>query len=135
MHGLKIGNKVKVNVKNGFMVGEIVNLYPETFLIRTDEKFSAYVPYSSEWEKIPSSKKLENKKRPKHYGDAEFDLIDYWCARYSKEELRGAFKSQLSKYADRLGYKDDEIDELDKIIDYSTRYRDHLKKVAETNEK
>lgn len=135
MHGLQIGNRVKVNIKNGFMVGEIVNLYHETFLISTDEKFTAYVPYSSEWERIPSNKKIENKKRPKHYGDAEFDLIDYWCTRYSKEELRGAFKSQLSKYTDRIGYKDDEVDELDKIIDYATRYRDHLKKVAETNEK
>ncbi|UXR70279.1 DUF3310 domain-containing protein [Staphylococcus sp. IVB6246] len=135
MHGLKIGNKVKVNVKNGYLIGEVTDTYPEYLHIRTDEGITAYVPYTCKWEKIPSSKKLEHKKRPKHYGDAEFDLIDVWCATYTPEELRGAFKSQLSKYPYRLGYKDDEIDELDKIIDYSTRYRDHLKKVAETNEK
>lgn len=65
--------------------------------------------------------------RPSHYGNSEIDLIDFWCERYSKEELRGAFKSQISKYVDRLGYKDDEIKELDKIIDYATRYRIFLK--------
>ncbi|PWZ73291.1 hypothetical protein DD901_11900, partial [Staphylococcus pseudintermedius] len=57
------------------------------------------------------------------------DLIDYWCERYSAEELRGAFKSQISKYVDRLGYKDDEIEELNKIVTYATRYKEHLKKV------
>ncbi|HGH0841903.1 TPA: DUF3310 domain-containing protein [Staphylococcus pseudintermedius] len=65
--------------------------------------------------------------RPKHYGNSEIDLIDYWCERYSAEELRGAFKSQISKYVDRLGYKDDEIKELNKIIDYATRYKQYLK--------
>lgn len=47
----------------------------------------------------------------------------------SEEELKGAFKSQISKYVDRLGYKDDEIKELNKIIDYATRYKNHLEKV------
>lgn len=35
----------------------------------------------------------------------------------------------MSKYVDRLGYKDDEIKELNKIIDYATRYKNHLEKV------
>lgn len=65
-------------------------------------------------------------KRPEHYGDGKTDLIDYWCERYSPDELRGAFKSQISKYIDRLGYKDDEVKELNKIIDYASRYRDWL---------
>ncbi|WP_194752391.1 DUF3310 domain-containing protein [Staphylococcus chromogenes] len=76
------------------------------------------------WQKIESSPKQHN--RPKHYGAGATDLIDYWCERYTPEELRGAFKAQLSKYNDRLGYKDDEISELTKIIDYATRYRDWL---------
>lgn len=83
-----------------------------------------------EWYKIPSNTKIathEDVERPAHYGDSNKDLIDYWCERYSAEELRGAFKSQISKYVDRLGYKDDEIKELNKIIDYATRYKQHLK--------
>ncbi|MCE5604003.1 DUF3310 domain-containing protein [Staphylococcus pseudintermedius] len=86
----------------------------------------------TEWYLIPSSTKIvthEDVKRPTHYGDSNKDLIDYWCERYSPEELRGAFKSQISKYVDRLGYKDDVVKELDKIIDYATRYKEHLKKV------
>lgn len=80
-----------------------------------------------EWYKIPSNTKIATHDRPAHYGDSNKDLIDYWCERYSAEELRGAFKSQISKYVDRLGYKDDEIKKLNKIIDYATRYKQHLK--------
>ncbi|EJO7174500.1 DUF3310 domain-containing protein [Staphylococcus pseudintermedius] len=80
-----------------------------------------------EWYKIPSNTKIATHDRPAHYGDSNKDLIDYWYERYSAEELRGAFKSQISKYVDRLGYKDDEIKELNKIIDYATRYKQHLK--------
>ncbi|MGS3943834.1 DUF3310 domain-containing protein [Staphylococcus pseudintermedius] len=80
-----------------------------------------------EWYKIPSNTKIATHDRSAHYGDSNKDLIDYWCERYSAEELRGAFKSQISKYVDRLGYKDDEIKELNKIIDYATRYKQHLK--------
>ncbi|HAR6251213.1 DUF3310 domain-containing protein [Staphylococcus pseudintermedius] len=83
----------------------------------------------TEWYPIPSSTKIATHDRPAHYGDSNKDLIDYWCERYSAEELRGAFKSQISKYVDRLGYKDDVVKELDKIIDYATRYKKHLKKV------
>ncbi|PCF64559.1 DUF3310 domain-containing protein [Staphylococcus intermedius] len=83
----------------------------------------------TEWYPIPSNSKIATHDRPEHYGNSEIDLIDYWCERYSAEELRGAFKSQISKYVDRLGYKDDEVKELNKIIDYATRYKNHLKKV------
>ncbi|EGQ4302581.1 DUF3310 domain-containing protein [Staphylococcus pseudintermedius] len=83
----------------------------------------------TEWYPIPSSTKIATHDRPAHYGDSNKDLIDYWCERYSAEELRGAFKSQISKYVDRLGYKDDEIEELNKIVTYATRYKEHLKKV------
>ncbi|MCE5448838.1 DUF3310 domain-containing protein [Staphylococcus pseudintermedius] len=81
----------------------------------------------TEWYLIPSSTKIATHERPAHYGNSNKDLIDYWCERYSAEELIGVFKSQISKYVDRLGYKDDEIKELNKIIDYATRYKKHLK--------
>ncbi|ELD8070069.1 DUF3310 domain-containing protein [Staphylococcus pseudintermedius] len=80
-----------------------------------------------EWYLIPSNTKIATHERPAHYGNSNKDLIDYWCERYSAEELRGAFKSQISKYVDHLGYKDDVVKELDKIIDYATRYKKHLK--------
>ncbi|MTV20668.1 DUF3310 domain-containing protein [Staphylococcus delphini] len=83
----------------------------------------------TEWYKVPSNTKIATHDRPAHYGNSEIDLIDYWCERYSAEELRGAFKSQISKYVDRLGHKDDEIKELNKIIDYAERYKNHLEKV------
>lgn len=54
------------------------------------------------------------------------DLIDFWNMQMTPEELQGAYKSQISKYAIRLGRKDDKVKELNKIIDYATRYRDYL---------
>ncbi|MEJ7541962.1 DUF3310 domain-containing protein [Staphylococcus intermedius] len=91
-----------------------------------DKGLGVFISDDDEWYPIPSSTKIATHDRPAHYGNSE---IDYWCERYSPEELRGAFKSQISKYVDRLGYKDDEVKELNKIIDYATRYKNHLKKV------
>ncbi|MDE9953650.1 hypothetical protein [Staphylococcus pseudintermedius] len=45
------------------------------------------------WYPIPSNTKIATHDRPAHYGNSNKDLIDYWCERYSAEELRGAFKS------------------------------------------
>ncbi|UXS43560.1 DUF3310 domain-containing protein [Staphylococcus delphini] len=97
-------------------------------IIFADGKWGA-LDKDSDWYKIPSSTKIATHERPAHYGNSGIDLIDYWCERYSAEELRGAFKSQISKYVDRLGHKDDEVKELNKIIDYATRYKNHLEKV------
>ncbi|MDO5375712.1 MAG: DUF3310 domain-containing protein [Staphylococcus rostri] len=68
MEKLKIGNRVKVKVGKGFLLGEVLNLYTDTFYVRTDEGITTYIPYKSEWEKVPSSKKVESSVvKPKHY--------------------------------------------------------------------
>lgn len=54
------------------------------------------------------------------------DLIDFWHMQMTDEEFQGAMKSQISKYAIRLGRKDDKVKELNKIIDYAERYRNCL---------
>ncbi|MBA8778652.1 DUF3310 domain-containing protein [Staphylococcus schleiferi subsp. coagulans] len=115
-----------------FENGKVIDVYDKGSKAKVEFKDSSYtiLDEDTEWYPIPSSTKIathEDVKRPVHYGSSEIDLIDYWCERYSPEELRGAFKSQISKYVDRLGYKDDEIKELNKIIDYATRYKQHLK--------
>ncbi|EKH2187508.1 DUF3310 domain-containing protein [Staphylococcus pseudintermedius] len=114
-----------------FENGEVTDVYEKGSKARVDFKNGTctVINADTEWYPIPSSTKIATHERPKHYGNSEIDLIDYWCERYSAEELRGAFKSQMSKYVDRLGYKDDEIKELNKIIDYATRYKNHLEKV------
>lgn len=58
--------------------------------------------------------------------DDGIDLIDFWHMQMSDEEFQGAMKSQISKYAIRLGRKDDKVKELNKIIDYAERYRNYL---------
>lgn len=58
--------------------------------------------------------------------DDGIDLIDFWHMQMTDEEFQGAMKSQISKYAIRLGRKDDKVKELNKIIDYAERYRNYL---------
>ncbi|EGQ3419321.1 DUF3310 domain-containing protein [Staphylococcus pseudintermedius] len=143
---LKIGDKVQIvrgvqRVRDEddekwvyepcFENGEVIDVYEKGSKAQVDFKNGTctVINANTEWYKVPSNTKIATHDRPAHYGDSNKDLIDYWCERYSAEELRGAFKSQISKYVDRLGYKDDVVKELDKIIDYATRYKKHLKKV------
>lgn len=126
---LKLGDKVMAYVDYKHKTDGI-NAYPIQGYVRE-------MPNDKRWAKLHCAHGIETitdeddfelfeNKRPSHYGAGESDLIDYWCERYSPDELRGAFKSQISKYIDRLGYKDDEVKELNKIIDYASRYRDWL---------
>ncbi|HAR5807112.1 TPA: DUF3310 domain-containing protein [Staphylococcus pseudintermedius] len=143
---LKIGDKVQIvrgvqRVRDEddekwvyepcFENGEVIDVYEKGSKAQVDFKNGTctVINADTEWYPIPSSTKIATHDRLAHYGDSNKDLIDYWCERYSAEELKGAFKSQISKYVDRLGYKDDEIKELNKIIDYATRYKNHLEKV------
>ncbi|MCE5605036.1 DUF3310 domain-containing protein [Staphylococcus pseudintermedius] len=112
-----------------FENGTVISVNSENAKVEFKDASYTVIDKDTEWYKIPSNTKIATHERPKHYGNSEIDLIDYWCERYSAEELRGAFKSQISKYVDRLGYKDDVVKELDKIIDYATRYKKHLEKV------
>ena len=63
---------------------------------------------------------------PGHYENGGEDIIDRTFRTGTTEEIRGVMKFNITKYADRLGKKDSEIDELTKIINYTTRYRNHL---------
>ncbi|WP_194750010.1 DUF3310 domain-containing protein [Staphylococcus chromogenes] len=128
---LKLGDKVMAYVDYNHREDGI-NAYPIQGYVRE-------MPNDKRWAKLHCAHGIETitdeddfelfeNKRPSHYGTGKSDLIDYWCQRYNPDELRGAFKSQISKYIDRLGYKDDEVKELNKIIDYATRYRDWLER-------
>lgn len=63
---------------------------------------------------------------PAHYENGGEDFLARAFRTYTPEELRGAMKFIIGKYPDRLGKKDDEVKELTKIIDYATRYKNHL---------
>ncbi|MBW0761366.1 DUF3310 domain-containing protein [Mammaliicoccus lentus] len=64
---------------------------------------------------------------PPHY-QADIDVIEFCRQHFTEEEFRGAMKFNLIKYPTRLGLKDEEIKELDKIIDYAERYKEVLKR-------
>lgn len=92
-------------------------VYDGTETHRIDDKF-----------KITVIGKVEDVNQ-QHYQsntDDGIDLIDFWHMQMTDEEFQGAMKSQISKYAIRLGRKDDLISELTKIEDYARRYREKL---------
>lgn len=96
-------------------------VYDGTETYHIDDKF-----------KIRVIEKSENIKQ-QHYQsntDDGIDLIDFWHMQMSPEEFRGAIKSNLMRYSTRLGRKDEEIAELNKIIDYAERYREKLQQGA-----
>lgn len=47
---------------------------------------------------------------------------------YPPEQMWGVYKWTIGKYLDRLGKKDDPIRELRKVIDYSNRFIDYIKR-------
>lgn len=92
-------------------------IYDGTETYHIDDKYAIRV--------IGKAEKAKEKHYQSHTQDG-IDLIDFWHMQMTSEEFQGAMKSQISKYALRLGRKDDPIDELKKIEDYAKRYREKL---------
>uniref|UniRef100_UPI002B4891F8 hypothetical protein n=1 Tax=Staphylococcus pseudintermedius TaxID=283734 RepID=UPI002B4891F8 len=78
-----------------FENGTVVSVNDKNAKVEFKDASYTVIDADTEWYLIPSNTKIATYERPKHYGSSEIDLIDYWCERYSPEELRGAFKSQM----------------------------------------
>ncbi|MDW4523720.1 DUF3310 domain-containing protein [Staphylococcus saprophyticus] len=129
IHMLNIGDIVSFEypIDSGFEItGEVTELHSDVM--------RATVYDGTETHHIDNSLKITVLKpaeviKEKHYQshtENGIDLIDFWHMQMSDEEFQGAMKSQISKYAVRLGRKDDKVKELNKIIDYAERYRNYL---------
>ncbi|MGX0001468.1 DUF3310 domain-containing protein [Staphylococcus cohnii] len=115
------GEAIKAQVTELHYDVKSATVYDGTETYHIDDKF-----------KIRVIEKSENIKQ-QHYQsntDDGIDLIDFWHMQMSPEEFRGAIKSNLMRYSTRLGRKDEEIAELNKIIDYAERYREKLQQGA-----
>lgn len=69
---------------------------------------------------------------PKHYR-AKIDVIEFCEQHFNQEEIMGFYKFNIIKYATRLGRKDNEIREYEKILEYSKRAIKYLEKKAVTD--
>ncbi|AUV59811.1 hypothetical protein HOS79_gp051 [Lactobacillus phage Nyseid] len=65
----------------------------------------------------------EEKIIPEHYQHGGKDLLDHMEKILTEDEMRGAYKFNIFKYADRAGKKDNVNVEIGKIIEYSKRWR------------
>lgn len=69
---------------------------------------------------------------PSHYqaNTSDIDPIAFLEMHGTREEVRGSVKINIMKYITRLGRKDDELQEMNKIIDYAQRYKRYLENNA-----
>ncbi|EGQ3092579.1 hypothetical protein IP355_001570 [Staphylococcus pseudintermedius] len=104
---LKIGDKVSVEVGS------------QQFKDTDDEKWV--------YETIFGTAEVTKVNETYEYANVIFENGTYGEIDADVEWYKIPSNSQISKYVDRLGYKDDEIKELNKIIDYATRYKQYLK--------
>lgn len=64
-------------------------------------------------------------KVPTHYqGSSDIDLIEFFYQQWGMEALKAVVSFNIQRYALRLGRKDEETQELKKIIDYAQRFID-----------
>ena len=60
---------------------------------------------------------------PEHYQKDGQDLLSHLEHILPEDEMRGAYRFNVMKYATRAGRKDDIILELDKITQYAERWK------------
>ena len=63
---------------------------------------------------------------PKHY-NAEVDVIEFFTMHFGEEAMKQVHLFNIIKYATRFGKKDEELNEVNKIIHYA----EMLKEIVE----
>ena len=61
-------------------------------------------------------------KQERYVGKDGKDLIDRWEEKYTIEEFRLVIWSVIERYNERLGRKDDPVQEVAKMFDYMGRW-------------
>lgn len=69
---------------------------------------------------------LDRSIKPEYYNKGKEDLISFLEDHNSQEEFKGFMVGNAMKYLTRLGKKDNELQDLDKAIEYLKRYRKYL---------
>lgn len=76
-----------------------------------------------EEKEMAKASELREKEVPTHYqGSSDIDLIEFFYQQWGLEALKAVTSFNIQRYALRLGRKDEETNELWKIIDYAERY-------------
>lgn len=126
---LNVGDIVRVSYFGGFDVDnvyQVVTVFKELNQATIYDGTTTEILDNDDIFEIDTSAKVVKTAHYQSNADDGIDLIDFWHMQMSAEEFQGAMKSQISKYAIRLGRKDDKISELKKIEDYARRYRQKL---------
>lgn len=82
-----------------------------------------------EEKEMAKSSELREKEVPTHYqGSGDIDLIEFFYQQWGMEALKAVVSFNIQRYALRLGRKDEETQELWKIIEYAERFIDKKEK-------
>ena len=132
-----IYNYKGMNIADGGHCATVINLSKKNFeydtaIIRTDGQEKVLELTDEDYfDKLPTSHKKATQSEscdvPSHYqGTGDIDVIEFCRQHFTPEEFRGAMKFNLIKYPTRLGKKDDEVKELEKIEVYAKRLKEVL---------
>lgn len=82
-----------------------------------------------EEKEMAKASELREKEVPTHYqGSGDIDLIEFFYQQWGMEALKAVVSFNIQRYALRLGRKDEETQELWKIIEYAERFIDKKEK-------
>ncbi|KOR12034.1 hypothetical protein AMC75_11760 [Staphylococcus carnosus] len=143
IHELNKGNHIVIysykgmNIADGGHCATVIDLSKKNFeydtaIVRTDGQEKVLELTDEDYfDKLPTSHKKatqsESRDIPSHYqGTGDIDLIEFCRQQFTPEMFRGAMMFTIMRYATRLGRKDENVKELNKIIDYAERYKEVL---------
>lgn len=106
-------------------ISKELSIYKNTM----EEKAMATSSKLNSEQEEPLLKHENGKEIPTHYqGSSDIDLIEFFYQQWGMEALKAVVSFNIQRYALRLGRKDEETQELKKIIDYAQRFIDKKEK-------
>ena len=72
------------------------------------------------------AERLDNVRHPSHYCRGGIECWDAMEAFMTKEEFKGYLKGCAFKYIWRAGYKNNELEDIDKAINYLLKYKENI---------
>lgn len=121
---MPIGHKVDTIRHDGY---EAIGIMGEDVVWREVDMYRHHIPT-----RIEITDTNRDHPRQERYTDDEGEDWIAECARtFTPEEFRGAMKFTIGKYKRRLGKKDEIVQEVTKVADYSHRWMEYETKLLE----
>lgn len=127
VHELNEGNEVIVYYKGRVDDMSVPDFETHTAHIKLDNGKSITITDEDYFDIVKSEDCENNTDTPAHYkGKDGIDVIEFLRQQMTPQEFKGFMTGNIIKYATRLGRKDDEMKEVEKIEVYAKRLKEVL---------